>query len=174
MQHCNTKRLRQQILPMLFGGMLALTIIYSPPQANLTCAAETAAASNGEKLVRGHWSEKPEIMRTEHGKFLLKGMRAAAADSSRKDDNTIERCVTCHIRRDENQQPVSAADQRHFCVQCHAKESVSINCFSCHASLPASDTAVMGAEVRNADAIKAHLGQWKQYEQEKAAKGAAK
>ena len=131
MRHCNIKCLRKRGVLLLWGMLLVCVGLSLPSAISAARAADSTPSAFSDKLIRGHWSEKPEIMRAEHGKVLLEGMRAAARDTARKDDNTIERCVTCHIRRDENQKPVSASDARHFCVQCHAKLSVFINCFTC-------------------------------------------
>lgn len=120
-----------------------------------------------QKLVRGHWSENLDIMRSTHPTVLLERMQTSATDTEAQKhvfvaEAAIERCVTCHIIRDEDNTPVSAADSRHFCRQCHAKNAVSLNCFSCHASLPASDPAVMGANVRNGEVLRDRLSQWQQ------------
>lgn len=120
-----------------------------------------------QKLLRGHWSEPPEVMRKAHPALLLERMNAAATDTESQKvtsvaETAIERCVTCHITRDEKNTPVSAADDRHFCRQCHAKNNVRLNCFSCHASLPAGDPAVVDAGVRNGAELKGRLDQWQQ------------
>ena len=174
MPHHNHETLHRKCHKLLAGMLIVLTAIPIGVQVVEVRAAEPVLADFRQKLIRGHWSEDPQIMRKEHGKVLIAEMNKAAQSTTRKADDTIERCVTCHVRRDEKQVPVSASDPSHYCTQCHAKSSVSINCFTCHASLPASDTATMDKSVRNAEAIDAHLQQWKKYEQEKAAKGAAK
>ena len=173
MQQFNTI-VRHRLLPaLLLGALLAAAGVFFSTPPHEAVAAEAAPPVPQQKLVRGHWSENPEIMRKNHKELLLDGMTHAARATTRKEDNTIERCVTCHIVRD-GEKPVSAADPRHFCNQCHAKAGVSINCFTCHASLPTTDPAVMSPEVRNADVIKARLQQWQKYTQEQAAKGAGK
>jgi hypothetical protein len=174
MPHHNHKILHRRCHILLAGLLIVLTGMPIMALVVEASAAEPVLADFRQKLIRGHWSEDPQIMRKEHGKVLINEMNKAAQATSRKEDDTIERCVTCHVKRDEKQAPVSASDPRHYCTQCHAKSSVSINCFTCHASLPASDAATMDKSVRNAEAIDAHLQQWKKYEQEKAAKGAAK
>lgn len=171
------RRCMAPLLAMLLAAGWVLGVPGGVPQSapdggpGIALAAEAAGAAKpaaqpfAQKLVRGHWSEKPEVMRSNHQALLRYGMENGARSTTRWEEATIERCVTCHIVRDEQGQPLSAADAKHFCRDCHTKERVSINCFSCHASLPATDPAIMGAGVRNADTLKARLQQWQKHQQ---------
>ncbi|MDR0238870.1 MAG: hypothetical protein LBI88_01405 [Deltaproteobacteria bacterium] len=122
-------------------------------------AADTSPVPR-QKLLRGHWSENKDIMKNNHQALLKDRMNAEYPLTVLQQNVSIEQCVTCHIVRGEDRAPLSAGDRRHFCRDCHAKQNVGINCFSCHASLPASDPYVMGKEVKNADMIKKRLEQW--------------
>jgi hypothetical protein len=50
--------------------------------------------------------------------------------------HSLKECIECHVVTDENHQPVSVANPKHFCRVCHDYASVSIDCFQCHASKP--------------------------------------
>jgi len=113
-----------------------------------------------QKLLRGHWSEKKGIMQQNHQALLKDRMSAAYPLTPLQLPVTMEQCVTCHIVRGADKTPLSAEHDKHFCRECHTKEWVSIDCFTCHASLPASDPAVMSKEVKNADMITKKLKQW--------------
>jgi hypothetical protein len=122
--------------------------------------AADALPVHRQKLLRGHKSEKKDIMRNSHQALLKDRMNAEYPLTVPQKNVSIEQCVTCHVTRGEDKAPLSAAHPRHFCRECHAKQSVGINCFSCHASLPASDPYVLGKEVKNVDMLKRRLEQW--------------
>lgn len=122
--------------------------------------AADALPAQQQKLLRGHWSEKKDIMRNSHPALLKDRMNAEHPLTMPQRNVSIEQCVTCHIVRGEDNAPLSADRQEHFCRNCHAQQRVSINCFSCHASLPANDPYMMGKGVKNADAVKKRLEQW--------------
>jgi len=125
-----------------------------------TASAADALPVHRQKLLRGHWSEKKDIMKNSHQALLKDRMNAEFPPTALQRSVSIAQCVTCHITRGEDNAPLSAENGRHFCRDCHAKQRVAINCFSCHASLPASDPYVAGKEVKNADMIKKRLEQW--------------
>jgi len=122
--------------------------------------AADALPVHKQKLLRGHWSEKKDIMKNSHQALLKDRMNAEFPPTVLQQPVSMVQCVTCHVVRGEDKAPLSADSVKHFCRDCHAKQKVSINCFSCHASLPASDPYVMGKEVKNADMVKKRLEQW--------------
>lgn len=113
-----------------------------------------------QKLLRGHWSEKKDIMKSNHQALLKGRMNAEYPLTLLQKNVSIAQCVTCHVVRGEDNIPLSADNGKHFCRDCHAQQKVSVNCFSCHASLPTSDPYVMSKEVKNADMVKKRLEQW--------------
>jgi len=125
-----------------------------------TALAADVLPMHRQKLLRGHWSENKEIMQTSHQALLKERMNAEYPLTVLQRGISIAQCVTCHIVRGDDKVPLAADNGKHFCRDCHAKQKVSINCFSCHASLPASDPYVMSKEVRNADMVKKRLAQW--------------
>jgi predicted CXXCH cytochrome family protein len=122
--------------------------------------AADALPVHRQKLLRGHWSEQKDIMRNSHQALLKDRMNAEYPLTVPQQAVSIGQCVTCHVVRGADNAPLAADNGKHFCRDCHAKQKVSINCFSCHASLPASDPYVMSKEVKNADMLKQRLAQW--------------
>jgi predicted CXXCH cytochrome family protein len=55
----------------------------------------------------------------------------------RTPQHSLAGCIDCHADKGAQGQflPVNAQDQ--FCQSCHAYAAVQIDCFSCHASVPA-------------------------------------
>jgi hypothetical protein len=139
--------------PMVF--LLFMTFCLGSGPAS---AADTPPVPR-QKLLRGHWSEDKSIMRNNHQALLRDRMNATYPLSAPQQHTSIEQCVTCHVTRGAENLPVSADDPGHFCRDCHARQRVSLDCFSCHASLPASDPRIPAGEVKNADSLKRRLAQ---------------
>jgi len=54
---------------------------------------------------------------------------------------SLAECFDCHAVKDEAGQDVSFEDERHFCRVCHDYTAVTVDCFMCHRSTPADNTA---------------------------------
>jgi hypothetical protein len=85
----------------------------------------------GDKCV-----EDTEYMRKNHMELLFHQRDNTMHRGIRTKKHSLKECINCHAVYDDNGQPVSFRDSRHFCVQCHEYASVSIDCFDCHASKP--------------------------------------
>jgi [DsrC]-trisulfide reductase subunit J len=97
---------------------------------------------------KGSYCVRPvDFMRRYHMTMLLQQREVMVHEGVRTDFN-IEGCVNCHAVKGADGQPVGYDDPKHFCRACHDYESVSIDCFECHASKPAPP--VKAAEVQPA------------------------
>ena len=143
---------------ILAPAVFLLGVLLCP--AGEAAPAADALPVHQQKLLRGHWSEKKDIMKNSHQALLKDRMNAAYPPTALQRTVSIAQCVTCHVVRGADKAPLSADNGKHFCRDCHAQQRVSINCFSCHASLPGSDPYVMGKDVKNADVIAKRLEQW--------------
>jgi len=73
---------------------------------------------------------------------------------------SIGECFDCHAVKDEAGEFVSFEDDQHFCRVCHDYAAVTIDCFSCHRSTPANDSALalrMMAKPDEENSIEAYL-----------------
>ena len=94
-------------------------------------------------LVSGHKSEEGTVMIRNHPSFLFSHRTTVLHQAKREQNNNIERCVTCHVKKDAEGQPVSFEDPNHFCRGCHTKAAVTIDCFECHTSKPIPEQQTM-------------------------------
>lgn len=85
----------------------------------------------GERCV-----EDTEFMRKNHMELLLHQRDETVHRGIRTKKHNLKECISCHAINDANGTPVSAADPKHFCRQCHDYTSVKIDCFECHSSKP--------------------------------------
>lgn len=90
------------------------------------------------QLVDLHRTEAPRMMIQYHPAALEAHRHEVIYQGVRHPDGSIEQCVTCHIVKGRDGQPVGFDDPRHFCRQCHDEAAVKIDCFECHNSKPAA------------------------------------
>lgn len=90
----------------------------------------------GDKCV-----EDTDYMRKNHMELILHQRDETMYRGLRTKKHSLKECIECHVVNDNNEQPVSHLDSKHFCVQCHEYASVSIDCFDCHASKPRAEKA---------------------------------
>ena len=85
--------------------------------------------------------EETDFMRKNHMELILHQRDETMHRGIRTKKHSLKECIECHAVNDNNGQPVSHLDSKHFCVQCHEYASVSIDCFDCHASKPRAKKA---------------------------------
>ncbi|MDR3437122.1 respiratory nitrate reductase subunit gamma [Telmatospirillum sp.] len=121
------------------GVVLALLLAVPAVVAGVQISADgwTAPLPDYAKLIRSHRGDDPTVMIRNHPNFLMHKQTAVIYDGVRKTDETIERCVSCHVKKDASGQPVDFENPKHFCTACHTKAAVTMDCFECHNSKPA-------------------------------------
>ena len=122
-----------QILSLL----LATATVAAPALAG-TPLPDIPKAVKGEQCV-----EETGFMRKNHMELLMHQRDETMHEGIRTKKHSLKNCFTCHIVRDENNKPVTVADPRHFCRECHDYAAVKIDCFQCHSSTPAVDASLM-------------------------------
>jgi nitrate reductase gamma subunit len=119
-------------------AVLALLLIAPAVVAAGQVAADgwTKAQPDFSKLARVHRSQDPTVMIRNHPNFLIHKRGVVVYSGVRSNDESIERCVTCHVKKDAAGQPVDFENPQHFCTECHNQAAVTIDCFDCHNSKP--------------------------------------
>ena len=87
-------------------------------------------------LVAEHRTDDPTVMIRNHPRFLFTFRSDVLHHGAKSPNDNLERCVTCHVVKDKAGQPVDFHNPTHFCVACHNKAAVTIDCFECHNSKP--------------------------------------
>jgi hypothetical protein len=96
----------------------------------------TRAQPDYTKLIKAHRGDDPTVMIRNHPDFLLHKQHVVVYSGMRNTDESIERCVTCHVKKDAGGQPVDFENPKHFCTECHNRAAVTMDCFECHNSKP--------------------------------------
>lgn len=86
----------------------------------------------GERCV-----EPTDVMRRDHFEYLMHHRQVSVHLGVRSKRHSLVGCVDCHASRADDGAflPVNASGQ--FCQSCHAYTAVKIDCFGCHAAVPA-------------------------------------
>jgi len=113
----------------LVGVCLALPI---PADAKSYVVAGSRAAQL-EQCV-----EPTDVMRRNHMELIRHQRDKTVHQGIRSSKHSLAGCVSCHASYDGGG-PVSVVATGQFCQTCHAHTAVTLDCFECHATVPAYD-----------------------------------
>ena len=82
-------------------------------------------------------SEPLPVIRRDHMKFLMHQRDDTVHGGIRGTRHSLVGCIDCHAAKDDAGQWVRIDAPGQFCASCHAYAAVKIDCFGCHAALPA-------------------------------------
>lgn len=128
-------RWRHDIQPVAVGLVLATagTVLGAGAQA-----ADGVPLPVLVKAVKGEACVEPTaVIRRDHMKFLMHQRDDTVHQGIRGARHSLVGCIDCHAAKDEAGQWVRIDAPGQFCASCHAYVSVKIDCFGCHAALPA-------------------------------------
>ena len=90
------------------------------------------------KAIRGAACVEPlPVIRREHMTFLMHQRDDTVHEGIRTTRHSLAGCIDCHAAKDAAGQWVRIDAPGQFCASCHAYVSVKIDCFGCHAAVPA-------------------------------------
>jgi len=92
--------------------------------------------AKGEACVRD-----TDFMRTNHMELLLHQRDDTVHEGVRPEKTRLTACLDCHAVKGASGTPITYKDPKHFCRTCHDYAAVSIDCFSCHNSVPEKSEA---------------------------------
>lgn len=76
------------------------------------------------------------FMRRNHFEVIKHQRDLTVHQGIRKTDDSLALCVDCHARHDAHGNAVPVDAEGQFCASCHEYAAVSIDCFSCHTTVP--------------------------------------
>ena len=94
-------------------------------------------AIQGEQCV-----EETSFMRKNHMDLLDHQRDETMQRGIRTKKHSLNGCLTCHAVLDDNKQPVTVKNKKHFCNSCHSYAAVKIDCFGCHESTPGDENKI--------------------------------
>ncbi len=134
-------------IALLLGLVLFGAISVAKENRSLLPAIPPAA--KGEACV-----EPTEIMRRDHMRFLMHQRDETVHGGIRGAKHSLVGCIECHAQTDAQGVAIPVDAKSQFCESCHAFAGVRMDCFECHAAVPAGN-ASRGAlsEMMHAQAI---------------------
>lgn len=130
----------------LAGAFLALAV----QAAGDNFVVPGSRAANEKSCV-----EQTDFMRRNHMEVIKHQRDETVHGGIRATQHSLAGCIECHGARDPNGQPLPINDEQQFCGACHAFTAVRLNCFDCHATVPAP---ALGATARLPGAL--GMGSW--------------
>ena len=121
---------RKSSISILAGMLLGLMSVLGCVQAG-DAVEGSAKADKLDQCV----APTPD-MRRNHFEMIKHQRDLTVRQGIRNRDDSLAKCVDCHARKDAAGTSVSIDSEGEWCAGCHEYVAVSIDCFSCHSSVP--------------------------------------
>lgn len=82
--------------------------------------------------------EATDFMRRNHMEVIQHQRDATVHSGIRSTKHALAGCIDCHVGYDSGGVPVPVNTKDQFCGACHNFAAVQLNCFDCHATVPAA------------------------------------
>ena len=91
--------------------------------------------------------EPTEFMRRNHMEVIKHQRDETVHNGIRSTKHSLAGCIECHVAAGPDNLPAPVNGDGQFCSSCHEFAAVGLNCFDCHATVPAYTDAEAAAEV---------------------------
>jgi len=135
------RKLLGGVISVLIGITLAFNA-FAKDSSDKTALQRSIGVGLGESCVRPKEAddEKNYDMRKNHMKYLLAKRDKTMHEGIRTSQDSLKGCIDCHATvKNGKAVPVNAPGE--FCAGCHTYAAVKLDCFECHATLPAKNSA---------------------------------
>ena len=85
--------------------------------------------------------EPNDVMRREHMDFLMHQRDDTVHGGIRGAKHSLVGCIGCHVQKDARGAAIPVNAKGQFCEGCHSFAGASMDCFECHATVPAEGQA---------------------------------
>jgi hypothetical protein len=123
--------------------------------------ASAVQAAGGSYVVAGSKAaqlencvEPTDFMRRNHMEVIKHQRDETVHNGIRSTKHSLAGCIECHVRYESESTPVPVDAEGQFCETCHSFSAVGMDCFGCHATVPAYTGREAAAEL----ASRADLG----------------
>lgn len=120
------------------GVLLGVLLLSAPAAADEagTLLPVIPPAAKGEACV-----EPTDVMRRDHMQFLTHQRDDTVHGGIRGAKHSLVGCIDCHAQSDAQGVAIPVNAEGQFCESCHGFAGVSMDCFECHATVPATEQA---------------------------------
>jgi len=81
-----------------------------------------------------------DFMRRNHMDLINHQRDETVIRGIRSEPFSLVECVECHVQREADNTPIRIDAKDQFCASCHAFVAAKIDCFTCHAATPDSES----------------------------------
>jgi hypothetical protein len=81
--------------------------------------------------------EPTDFMRRNHMEVIKHQRDETVHNGIRSTKHSLAGCIECHVSYSADAAPVPVDEEGQFCTACHDFLAVGMNCFGCHATVPA-------------------------------------
>ena len=120
----------------IVGLLLGAATLWIPDAVCSDVAKPKIPSARGEQCV-----EPVEIMRRDHFDFMKHDRDKTVHQGVRTIKHSLAGCIDCHTNKDASGQFISINAEGQFCQTCHTYAAVKIDCFTCHAAVPATQVS---------------------------------
>ena len=131
-QNAEKRLARGWIVSLLLGA----ATLWIPDAVFSDVAKPKIPSARGEQCV-----EPVEIMRRDHFDFMKHDRDKTVHQGVRTIKHSLAGCIDCHTNKDASGQFISINAEGQFCQTCHTYAAVKIDCFTCHAAVPATQVS---------------------------------
>lgn len=119
------------------GALLALLCAGIAADESRLPLPRIPAPAKGDQCV-----EPNDVMRREHMNFLTHQRDETVHRGIRGARHSLVGCIDCHAQHDADGMAIPVNAEGQFCESCHGFAGVEIDCFGCHATVPADNAAL--------------------------------
>jgi len=90
----------------------------------------------------GHCVEEIPFMRRNHMNLLFHKRNETMRQGIRTPTHSLKECIGCHAQQQPDGSYLPVNDPGQFCQSCHSYAGIQPDCFDCHATTPATSSAL--------------------------------
>jgi hypothetical protein len=118
------------------GALLGLLLLCATAAADGTLLPIIPPAAKGDACV-----EPTDVMRRDHMQFLMHQRDDTVHGGIRGAKHSLVGCIDCHAQADAQGAAIPVNAKGQFCESCHRFAGARMDCFECHATVPAGKQA---------------------------------
>ena len=122
---------------LLIGGRITLGLVGAWLALTVQAGGTRFVVPGSQAAKEPSCVEPTEYMRRNHMEVIKHQRDETVHGGIRSTKHSLAGCVACHVAAGTDGKPVAINEDQQFCGKCHDFAAVRLNCFDCHAKVPA-------------------------------------
>ncbi len=123
------------------GRLIALAIVGALLAPCLEAQAKSYVVPDSRAARLEQCVEPTDVMRRNHMELIRHQRDRTVHQGIRSSKHSLAGCISCHVSYQGGPEPIPVVAEGQFCQTCHAHAAVTLDCFDCHATVPADNLA---------------------------------